>query len=165
MVLLTGTASAHTRTELDIWLEEWAAEADHSLTPTLYAELDAMQTRHPRWGVPLPAPRPTGTTFRGMGPGVERWRGLVAVYFAPELVDHALCVMDLESGGNPNALNPSSAAGLFQFLRSTWDNAPTSVTGGSYDSGRVYDPAANVAAAAWLQARSGWSPWTVAPRC
>ena len=83
-----------------------------------------------------------------------------------DLVDHAMCVLAHESKGNPNAKNSrSTAAGLFQFLRSTWNSVPGSITGGSYDSGRVYDPEANIAAAAWLQKNAGWGQWTVNRLC
>lgn len=165
-----GTASAHTRAELDEWTVAWVQQVNN-LDSAMLVEWHQMVALHPWYYIPQvrqPTPfRPTGTTFTGIGSGVERWRPLVAVYFAPELVEHALCIMDHESGGNPNADNPrSTAAGLFQFLRDTWNRVPVSITGGSYDSGRVYDPEANIAAAAWLQQRgSGWGQWTVAPRC
>lgn len=90
----------------------------------------------------------------------------MAKYFNAADVNHALCILALESKGNPNALNPrSSAAGLFQFLRGTWDSVPSSVTGGSYDSGQVYNPEANTRAAAWLAYNVGWSQWSVNRRC
>ncbi len=118
------------------------------------------------WEANLPQPRRSERAVRSPGGNVEQWRPLVALYFAPNLVDHALCIMAHESKGNPNAKNSrSTAAGLFQFLRNTWNGVPGSITGGNYDSGRVYDPEANIAAAAWLQGRSGWSPWTVWGLC
>lgn len=102
---------------------------------------------------------------RGMGADVEQWRSLVESYFSD--VPTAMCVMANESGGNPNAKNAhSTAAGLFQFLRSTWDDiVPSSVTGGSYSSGQVYDPEANVRAAAWLQEHLGWTQWSAYRKC
>jgi hypothetical protein len=88
------------------------------------------------------------------------WQRLVETYFPASEVDRALCIIGYESRGNPDAKNPSStAAGLFQFLRTTWNSVPTSVTGDSYDSGQVYDPEANVRAAAWLQGKYGWTQW------
>jgi hypothetical protein len=70
------------------------------------------------------------------------------------------CIMRLESGGNPRAVNPSSGAGgLFQFLPSTWASL-----GGA---GRPQDasPALQFAMAQKLQARSGWSQWVTHGAC
>lgn len=126
------------RKALGTWVEEECARLD----PPTHSE--ASQSLRP-----------------STGSGVEGWRSLVAAYFPTEQVDRALCIMSHESGGNPNADNPrSSAAGLFQFLRGTWDSVPSSITGGSYSSGQVYAPEPNIAAAAWLWSKSGWSPWS-----
>lgn len=94
--------------------------------------------------------------------GVEQWRGLVSGYFPPSEVERALCIMGHESQGVPTAVNPSSgAAGLFQFIPSTWDNmVPDSIAGGSYASGAPFVPVANVASAAWLQGAEGWTQWS-----
>ena len=103
----------------------------------------------------------SGSSPRYTG-GIERWRPLVTQYFESGKVETALCILFLESRGDPEAANPTStAAGLFQFLRSTWDRmVPISVTGGSYDSGQVYQPEANVRSAAWLQRNAGWTQWS-----
>jgi len=101
-----------------------------------------------------PSPRP------GLVPAVERWRSLVAAYFPADLVEDALYIIQCESNGDPNALNPySGAAGLFQFLPGTW--AVASVNAGVPDAS-VFDPEPNIAAAAWLSGyyqSSGRSPW------
>jgi hypothetical protein len=170
-------AQAHSPSEINAWLSDW--EQRHLLLhviPTaglieldltlqnLTDEYAEIRTRHAWWdGQPVAiAPiRTTQSVNRSMGSDVERWRTLVATYFVSEKVNIALCIMEHESGGNPDAKNPlSSAAGLFQFLQSTWDGMiPNSVAGGSYDSGAPYDPEKNVRAAAWLQAAEGWSQW------
>jgi soluble lytic murein transglycosylase-like protein len=60
-------------------------------------------------------------------------------------------VMMAESGGNPFARNRySGAAGLFQFLPSTWR---------SWGVGNPYDAESNICAAAKLMAARGTSPW------
>ena len=159
-------AQAHTRAELDEWVAAWVVEADDSFNPTMVTEFEDMATRHAYYFDPQPVQ--TRQRVRWTGPvNVEQWRPLVAKYFAPDLVDHAMCILAHESKGNPNAKNTrSTAAGLFQFLRSTWDRVPVSISGGSYDSGAVYQPEPNIAAAAWLQKRgSGWGQWTVNPLC
>lgn len=56
------------------------------------------------------------------------------------------CAVAHESHGNPNATNKySSAAGLYQFLWSTWYTTPQGRAGLS-----PYDPVAAHAAAVWL---------------
>lgn len=106
----------------------------------------------------LPEPSPSRFSLR-----VERWRSLVDNYFVD--VDSALKVMSCESGGNPDAKNASStAAGLFQFLRGTWDWVAPKIGLGSYDSGAVFDPVANVRAAAWLsKGGTWWAHWQCKP--
>jgi len=115
-------------------------------------------------------PATTPTTSGGGGGGgsnpgsVEQWRSLVGQFFPSDRVEQALAIIDCESNGNPNAQNPySGAAGLFQFLPSTWaSTAPNAGYGGA----SVFDPEANVASAAWLANRyqelgySFWHPWS-----
>lgn len=57
------------------------------------------------------------------------------------------CIIRVESRGNPRARNPSGAAGLGQFLPSTWVTTPQGRAGLS-----VYDPAANTAAIEYMLA-------------
>ncbi len=115
-----------------------------------------------------PDPSTTTTTTGGGGggggitirPATEAWRPLVAQHFPAALVDQALQIIQCESAGDPNAVNPySGAAGLFQFLPGTW--AVASVAAG-IGGASVFDGEANIIAAAWLagyyQSR-GYSPW------
>jgi hypothetical protein len=177
IVLSALPAQAHSTAELDTWLEEWRAtlvEAERfRISGQHFAEYFDMAERHP-WhfshasvSEPPSSSGARSNVNRGMGSDVEQWRNLVATHFAPELVETALCVMAHESGGNPNAKNPiSTAAGLFQFLQSTWDQmVPDSVAGGSYASGAPYDPEKSVRSAAWLQAAEGWSQWNAYRYC
>lgn len=96
-------------------------------------------------------------------PEVERWRPLAAQFFSSGQVDDALLIIQCESNGDPNAVNPySGASGLFQFLPGTW--AVASV-GAGYADASVFDPEANIAAGAWLagyyeaNGSDPWSPW------
>ncbi len=58
-----------------------------------------------------------------------------------------------ESRYHPNSVNSSSgAAGLFQFLPSTWAFTPQHASS-------PFDPVANSFAAAWLYSRDGPSQW------
>lgn len=91
-------------------------------------------------------------------PNVERWRSLVAKYFPADQVEMALAVVQLESHGNPGALNDRGeySRGLFQV--NTGPGANTDLA-----SWNLYDPETNVRAArlVWDRAR-GWSPWSTA---
>ena len=105
--------------------------------------------------------------YAGDAPGnVARWRDLVTEHFAPSEVERAMQILECESHGDPLAKNPrSSAAGLFQFLRGTWDHVAAEVGLLTYAEGGPYDAAANVEAAAWLASEGGgWGHWTCAPR-
>ena len=98
---------------------------------------------------------------------VEEWRSLVAQYFPDYLVDEALAVMACESFGDPSITNPSSgAAGLFQFIPSTWGWASPPA---GWEGASPYDPEANVAVAAWLvqysidRGQDAWHHWVCKP--
>lgn len=160
---------------VDAWLTEWAAEAIDTLDVESLGDWRWMRDTYrpaPPLRKPLQPPReplavsnvdpPRHSAYSG---NVEQWRPLVAQFFRPENVEAALRVLGCESQGNPWADNPSStAAGLFQFLRSTWDRVAVPLGYGSYDSGAVYDPVANVHAASVLsQGGSTWSQWACKP--
>jgi len=105
--------------------------------------------------------------YAGDQPGnVAQWRSLVDEHFEPGEVDRAMQILECESHGDPYAKNPrSSAAGLFQFLRGTWDHTAGQLDLPSYAEGGPYDATANIEAAAWLVSEGGgWGHWTCAPR-
>jgi hypothetical protein len=97
----------------------------------------------------------------------EAWRNLVDRNFGDiGQTDNALIIIDCESNGDPFALNPNSgAAGLFQFLPSTWEkrSAETPFAGET-----PYHPKANAATARetydawvdWLGPGHGWDAWS-----
>ena len=179
LMMLMLPAQAHTEDELGSWLVEFErmkTEIPVPSWPSLAwpivsgwdALLQDMRDRHPCSTIlntpcsssPTEHSDPTATSVdRGMGSDVEQWRPLVEAYFGAN-TDAALRVMACESGGNPNADNPrSTAAGLFQFLASTWERT----TGEQYP-GNVYNGAANIAAAAKLSSGgSDWSQWSCKP--
>jgi hypothetical protein len=96
--------------------------------------------------------------------GIEGWRLLVEQFFAPADVDRALRVIGCESHGDPLAKNPNStASGLFQHLASQWGPRAEAIGAPGAD---VFDPIANVAAAAWLVYEAGgWSHWNSSRGC
>lgn len=92
------------------------------------------------------------------------WRPLLEVHFAPDLVLDALVIIQCESLGNPDAVNPySGASGLFQFMPGTW--AVASVEAG-VGNRSVFDGEANMIAASWLaeyyrsRGLDPWRPWS-----
>lgn len=97
-------------------------------------------------------------------PAVEQWRPLVVQFFPSHRVEEALRILNCESNGDPNAVNPySGASGLFQFLPSTW---ATTAPKAGYPTSSPFEPEANVASAAWLANRYEelghyyWQAWS-----
>jgi soluble lytic murein transglycosylase-like protein len=172
--LLPLPALGHSVEELRAWEESWFIRVEalgYTETAALSHEWRAMVADHLWYFDPAPvevrrASQPIElSTSAGAPPSysVEQWRPLVTAYWPAELVEWALRIIACESGGNPYAENPrSTAAGLFQFLRSTWDRGPAPALGlGSYDSGAVFDPETNIRAGAWLYANwGGTSQWS-----
>ena len=99
----------------------------------------------------------TARPYSGMGNGVEKWRPLVESYFGSE-TDLALCVMAGESGGNPDAYNPTGASGLMQVMPFWADyyNVPRD---------NLFIPEVNIWIASEIRAEQGWSAWSAYSRC
>jgi hypothetical protein len=120
-------------------------------------------------GVAVAAPSgifPGGSSHPTPGlfpPNIEKWRGLVAAHFPAAIVNQALSVMECESEGNPQAMNPiSRASGLFQHLPQYWSQRSQAA---GVPGANIYDPAANVKVAAWLYRQTGnWSHWSCKPK-
>lgn len=156
----------HTDVELADWSSSWNQRMAAGETPTLIVEFLDMSERHPCRLVECPEPkvqvahRTTNSApiRHELAGGVEQWRSLVAVYFPADQVDRALRVMACESGGDPNAYNPSGASGLMQVLASWADNF-------GYRPTDLFDPAINLQVARYLwddgEARvgNGWVHW------
>jgi Transglycosylase SLT domain len=111
---------------------------------------------------PLPSPAPPSSSLEPAA--VTR---LIRASFAAlgsENTRIALCIATSESGLDPLAVNPwTGAAGVFQFLPSTWKTL-SQLAG--WGSASVFDARANVAVAAWTVAHYGWNPWgSVAEVC
>lgn len=116
-----------------------------------------------------PTTAPTPTTGGGSAPTsfpshIEQWRPLVSQFFPSDRVNEALAIIRCESNGDADAYNPySGAAGLFQFLPSTW---ATTAPKAGYGGISVFDPEANIASAAWLANRYQqlgqyyWQAWS-----
>jgi peptidoglycan hydrolase CwlO-like protein len=125
----------------------------------------ARETIHEAGGDPSPAPTspPAPTPDPEPlppDPGPDAVKALIVQHFTPlgdENVDIAMCVAERESHFDAHAENPvSGAAGVFQFLPSTWDLfAPAAGWGGH----SPFEAEANVAVAAWTVSNYGWSSW------
>ena len=143
-------AQAHSTSEIDAWLEDWSHRAQFGLKPGMWLEFETFVERHHSHFYPQPVGR--DTTYRGMGSSVEQWRGLVESFFPADAVQNMMCIMAGESGGNPNARNPSSgAAGLFQIMPFWWDHY----------GGDRYDPETNVSVARKVWDQQGYGAWSV----
>lgn len=95
-----------------------------------------------------------GESVNGMNTGVDRWGPLVASYFRPEDVSRALCLMELESAGDPGAKNPTSgASGLMQVM-------PFWAGHFGYSSSDLFDPWTNLEVAAVIRDQQGWDAWS-----
>lgn len=168
--LFTNVAFAHTDAELDAWHDSWHERLLHAATTgsrDLTQEWTDMVRRHPcQLGgncvvVDKPARRSVDVRNDSVPLAPDAIRSLVETYFPAEWVDEALSVSYCESRWNPGAKNPkSTASGLFQFLAKTWER---------YGRGDVFDPEANVAAAARMTQRYvelghwRWLGWTCQP--
>jgi len=157
VAMMPMSALAHTADQQDAWFDDWNHRLDMvgALTPDLLDDYFDFRDRHQVIYLEPQA--------RNIPDRVERWRSLVAAYFPASQVERAMCVMSLESGGNPDAANPtSSARGLFQHLGRYWSDRSTRA---GWAGASIFDPEANVAVAAWLQSWGGWGHWTVSPQC
>lgn len=132
----------------------------------------------PTWDIPLDAGEvialepqhvlpPTGESAQEIGETPQE-APVYAPYDVPTLITDAaqrwgldsrqmLRVAWCESRWNPGAQSRAGAAGVFQFIPSTWRLASTAVNM-SYAS--PYDPVANIEAASWLMATQGPRHWT-----
>ena len=163
-VLIFSLSLLHPTVDLDVWVDEWTAETLQSgLTVEALAEFTDYASRHPGYfGRHIPHRRTTSTakprsTVRWSG-SVEQWRPLVEAYFRAGDVERAMRIMACESGGNPGAYNTSGsrASGLFQHLQRYWSSRSVAAGWAGAD---IFNPAANVAVAAWLRDAMGWGSW------
>jgi len=150
-------ARAHTVEECDEitqQLQELAMEATQSLTSELLEEVRAY-VQEWRDSCSPHQERPADSSGnRSSIAGVEQWRSLVAIYFAPEHVNTALCLMGYESGGDPTAASATNDHGLMQVHWPIWGPAF------NLSKQDLYDPGTNLATAAKIRGIQGWWAWS-----
>lgn len=101
----------------------------------------------------IPVLMACSTDSFGPGSHVERWAPLVASYFRPEDVERVMCLMELESRGDPGAVNPTSGAtGLMQVM-------PFWARRFGHTRSELKDPLVNLDISAWILERHGWTSW------
>jgi hypothetical protein len=87
-------------------------------------------------------------------------RRLVALYFEPADVDRAVRISWCESTFNAGSIDPGDGgAGLFHHSPAGWADVAASA---GWPGADIFDPEANVAAAAWLvyQGQAGWASFS-----
>ena len=101
--------------------------------------------------VPAPTPDQVTATAAALDPREYLYQQ------APDLAPRLDCIIASESGWDPAGVNARTrAAGLAQFLPSTWAATPQGMQGLS-----VLDPQANIDGAIWLVRTRGWQQWQV----
>ncbi len=102
-----------------------------------------------------PVPAPTPDQVNASAQALDPREYLYAQ--APDLAPRLDCIISGESGWEPSQQNARSrAAGLAQFLPSTWATTPEGQQGLS-----PFEPLANIDAAIWLARTKGWTQWQV----
>jgi len=123
---------------IDINVNQWDT---HRAPPAIIQTLEAVPTTL--------APQAN----RGMGDDTEQWRPLIVGHFEPEDIERVLCLMELESGGNPTARNPSGARGLMQIMP-FWPKR----YGLAYED--LDKPEVNLYLARIIRDSQGWTAWS-----
>jgi hypothetical protein len=122
--------------QLERGLAEYAAQQEALALAQAQAAAIAARSNHPP--PPPEIAKDITDAFSPLGTAAVQW---------------AMNVAWCESRYHPNSVNSDSgAAGLFQFLPSTWSGTP-------YASYSPFDPRINALAAAWLYNRYGPGRW------
>jgi hypothetical protein len=157
-----ATTEAPTTTTILVTTAPPTTAATTTAPPTTAPPSTAPPTTRPPATIrqAAPAPPPTTappTTAPAPPPPSGSIEAIIHAHFGAA-GDQAVVVARCESGLNPSAIGAGRYYGLFQLGREGHAAAFTQVTGRSFDEAWS-DPNANAQYAAWLYARSGWTPW------
>jgi ABC-type Mn2+/Zn2+ transport system ATPase subunit len=143
---------SHDRALIDAVATHTLALEDQALTLRIGDYNDFMAAKEQAAAPPPPPPAPVAFPAAG-----GDMRAIIIAAWAPlgpAVVSWALRLAQCESNFNPYAVNRSSgAAGLFQFLATTWAGTP-------WRAQSPFDPNANALAAAWLYSKYGPGQWS-----
>lgn len=126
------------------------------------AFVSAMTVTQPAWAAGSECGVTTGTRLidcggeeqREIGVDAEWWRPMVALYFEPDDVERAMCLMGRESAGDPEARNTSTgAAGLMQVMPFWADKL-------GYRYADLFSPGINLWIARQIRDQQGWGAWS-----
>jgi hypothetical protein len=154
---------------IDVFVEAEGNATFGQLPPGLFFRVDAPELNGRSWAynplnggwawlpstgiepVPDPTPDDVAASAQALNPRDYLY------HQAPDLAPRLDCIISSESGWDPSQQNPGSrAAGLAQFLPSTWAGTPEGKQGLS-----PFEPIPNIDAAIWLARTRGWSQWEV----
>jgi hypothetical protein len=150
----------------DVFAQADGNETFGRTAPNLFFRVDAPVQNGRLWvynpvvdgwaWLPRSSTRPASTPTED-----QVWRALdpreYLYHQAPDIAPRLDCIIARESGWDPMQQNPrSKAAGLAQFLPSTWATTPPGQSGDS-----PFDALANIDAAIWLARTKGWTQWQV----
>ncbi len=136
--------------------QEQQLQAELNQQVQLKKQLEAEYSRLVAASSPADLPSTVPTSLPTSSTSVAAIKQIILDAFAPlgaAAQNWALAVAKCESNYNPYAVNSATgAAGLFQFLPSTWAFTPEHALS-------PFDPQANAEAAEWLYQRDGPSQW------
>jgi LysM repeat protein len=164
---LSGIAAAHGLSWPQLWAENDGVITNPDIIQPGWRILlqpgvmtPALQARLQRLLDPPPPPAPAVSTAPSSD-APSQPAAVTADVSTSGMSGFEACVIQRESGGNPDAQNPdSTASGLFGFLNTTW----TAVTG-LPGPARDYSVAAQDAAFAKAFAEDGTAPWAAYDGC
>lgn len=147
-LVISFPALAHTADEYETWHEDWLGRLESGQHRHLWAEHRDMRNRHPEIETQAVVINIAGSYT------TSSWESLIQIYFEKGDWQWARDVIECESNGDPDAAHPTSgAAGLWQFIPSTWAWSKP------WPEASPYNPTAAFIAARWLMDTYGKSQW------